>query len=100
VIVGPGGQFIPVGRAVYDAADNAVILSPVARLNLHLTYVLEVVGVGPFAVSSATGVPLAGSRLSRPGTNFVTLVTIRNWVIGPFPEPVPLALTLLMAKKG
>jgi len=69
-IVGPNGRPVAVSRAVYDPAANAVTLYPARRLNLARTYVLTVNGQLPDGVAGVTGVPLDGSGLGRPGTDF------------------------------
>jgi hypothetical protein len=80
LIVGPGGNAIPVLSAAYDPATQSVTLLPSRRLDLHFRYVLMVVGSGPNGLTDAAGVPLAGAR-GVPGTNDVTLLTAANLVI-------------------
>jgi len=79
-IVGPGGNLIPVLSAAYDPVTERVTLLPSRRLNLHVGYVLVVVGSGPNGLTDAAGVPLAGSR-GVPGTNYRTHLTAANLVI-------------------
>jgi hypothetical protein len=80
LILGPGGNFIPVLSAAYNPVTKSVTLLPSRRLNLHLGYVLEVVGSVPNGLTDAAGVPLAGSG-GVPGTNYRTLLTAANLVI-------------------
>jgi hypothetical protein len=84
VIIGPGSHFIPVQSATYDPLTESVTLLPSIRLNLHRGYVLVVIGSGPSGLTDATGVPLAGSG-GVPGTDFRTLLTAANLVIGDLP---------------
>jgi hypothetical protein len=57
-----------------------VTLSPARRLNLHLAYRLIVSGTGPNAVTDISGLPLDGAKTGHPGSDFLSLVTILNWV--------------------
>jgi hypothetical protein len=80
LIIGPGGNFIPVLSAAYDPTTQSVTLMPARRLDLHFGYVLAVVGSGPNGLTDTAGVPLAGMG-GVPGTNYVTLLTAANLVI-------------------
>jgi hypothetical protein len=79
-IVDPHGHTIAVDRVVYHADSQTISLVPHRQLDLHLRYLLVVAGIGPNAVKNAAGVPLDGANNGRPGSNFVTFVTIDNWV--------------------
>ena len=79
-IVGPHGRGVAVNAAVYDPATQTVTLTPSRRLNLHRTYRLIVNGTGPNAVLDTLGLPLNATGFGRPGSDFVTTVTIANWV--------------------
>jgi uncharacterized repeat protein (TIGR01451 family) len=79
-IIDPHGHTIVVDRAMYDPEAQTVTLFPHRKLNLHLRYRLIVSGTGPNAVTNAEGVPLDGANNGRPGSDFVTFVTIDNWV--------------------
>jgi Bacterial Ig-like domain len=79
-IVGPHGRGVAVNAAVYDPATQTVTLTPSRRLNLHHTYRLIVNGTGPNAVLDTLGLPLNATGFGRPGSDFVTTVTIANWV--------------------
>jgi hypothetical protein len=79
-IVDPHRHTIAVDRAIYNPDNQTVTLFPHRQLNLHLRYLLVVAGAGPNAVTGAEGVPLDGANNGQPGSNFVTFVTINNWV--------------------
>jgi hypothetical protein len=96
LILGPGGNFIPVLSAAYNPVTKSVTLLPSRRLNLHLGYVLEVVGSVPNGLTDAAGVPLAGSG-GVPGTNYRTLLTAANLVI---PGLSPLATARFLGSFG
>ena len=80
-IIGPGGQRIKVLAAIYDAGSKTVTLHPSAQLNLHLTYKLVVSGTGSTALLDAQGNALDGAGNGRPGSNFVTRITMANWTL-------------------
>ena len=50
------------------------------RLDLHRTYRLTVSGTGTTALIDAQGKALDGKGSGRPGSNYVTTVTIANRV--------------------
>jgi virginiamycin B lyase len=79
-ITDPHGRVIVINSAVYNPTTRTVTLHPLERLNLHLRYRLTVFGTGPNAVKNTAGVRLDGANNGHSGTNFVTFVTIKNWV--------------------
>jgi hypothetical protein len=108
-IVGPGGQRIAVGSAVYDAASRTVKLDPVARLNLHKTYFLTVSGTGALGLTGADGLLLDGAGSGRPGSDYTTTITMANWTLvlpppllaaDPPAKPVKWTPTLDIAPRG
>lgn len=81
-ISGPGGRPVAVTSAVYDPLTQTVTLRPVRNLNLHLRYRLTVNGSTPGGVADVYGNLLDGAGNGRPGSNFVTVLTARNLVLG------------------
>lgn len=61
IIVDKQGRNIAVTSAHYDSAALTVTLTPSARLNVHQPYFVEVRGVPPTGITSATGTPLNGA---------------------------------------
>ncbi len=86
IIIDPHGHRVPIRSAVYDAANNTVILSPSRLLNFHLTYKLTIDGVTPSGVKGSFGQLLDGKDTGKPGSNYVTRVTRKNLVLG---KPTP-----------
>jgi hypothetical protein len=75
-IVGPSGQSIPILSAAYDPTSNTVTILPQARINLHHSYQLTVIGTGPRGVTNSEGVLLDGAGNGRPGNNYTAPL---NW---------------------
>ena len=69
------GRRIAILSARYDASTMTVTLVPSQRLNVHLAYMLTVVGTGPNGLTDTSGVPLDGSGTGTPGTDFRTTLT-------------------------
>ena len=60
-ITGPAGRSVRIRSAVFDAATNTVTLRPADRINLHHTYHLTLVGVGPDGIRNTQGELLDGA---------------------------------------
>ncbi len=88
-IIGPDGQQISIISAVYDARSKTVTLHPSERLDLHKTYRLIVSGTGPTALIDAQGIALDGNGSGRPGSNYVTTITMANWTLVLPPPLLP-----------
>ena len=84
-IMGPSGRVIPVRSAVLSADGKTVVLHLRRRLNVHVTYRMEVVGVMPGGLTSTAGVYLDGAGKGVPGSDFFTTISIRNLVASPKP---------------
>ncbi len=66
-ITGPAGHSVRIRSAVFDAATNSVTLRPADRINLHHTYHLTLVGVGPDGIRNTQGELLDGADTGRRG---------------------------------
>ncbi len=82
-LLDPQGHVVPISSAVYDAATDTVTLHPRNRINLHRTYRLTVVGVGPNGLTDSSGLLLDGKKSGQPGSNYVTTINGRNLVLPP-----------------
>jgi uncharacterized repeat protein (TIGR01451 family) len=80
VALGGAGRTILIKSAVYNPLTRTVTLSPFELLNLHHLFVLTVVGTGPTGVTDIFGNLLDGQKTGHPGSNFVALISIANWV--------------------
>jgi uncharacterized repeat protein (TIGR01451 family) len=80
VALGGAGRFIRINSVVYNPVTRTVSLFPAELLNLHHLFLLTVVGTGPTGVTDTFGNLLDGRKTGRPGSNFVTLISIANWV--------------------
>jgi hypothetical protein len=81
VALGGSRRTMRIKAAVYDAAARTVTLRPVHQLNLHNRFRLTVIGTGPNAVTDTAGNLLDGQKTGDPGSNFVTIITAKNWVL-------------------
>jgi streptogramin lyase len=77
-LTAPGHRKIAIKAAVYDAAIDAVVLTPAAQLAPRQTYLLTVVGTGPLGVTDAEGRRLDGEFIGQPGSNYVNVVGPAN----------------------
>ncbi len=75
---GPKAKPVPVVRAALSADGLTVTLQPKRRLNVHLTYFLEVVGRTPGGVTSSAGFALDGASNGLPGSDFVAEITLHT----------------------
>jgi hypothetical protein len=82
-ITNPTGQRVRIKSAVFDAATNSVNLHPAQRINLHHTYLFEVIGTGASAVRNTEGTLLDGAGNGTPSSNYSGTLTWRNAVLSP-----------------
>ena len=82
-ITGPAGHSVQISSAVFDAATNTVTLRPADRINLHHTYHLTLVGVGPDGIKSTQGELLDGANTGSADSNYTATLTWRNVVFTP-----------------
>ena len=87
-IVGPvnkhghGSRRIKVGSAIYDPATNSVTLRLIKRLNVNKCYILTIDATTPTGVTNPSGMLLDGAGTGRPGSNYVTMITRKNFAGG------------------
>jgi hypothetical protein len=86
-ITGPLGRALGVKSAVYDPTTNSVVLTPKARLNVHASYQLTVVGTGGSGVKDSSGRLLDGQDIGQSGSDYVTTITRADLV--PTVAPIP-----------
>jgi hypothetical protein len=77
-----GGGSVAVTSATYDPVAHTVTLLPAHRLNVHQIDDLRVMGTGPDAVADSAGRPLDGAGTGRPGSDYQTVVTAADLVLG------------------
>jgi hypothetical protein len=77
-IVGPDGRSVGIDSVTFDAALNTVSIRPAARINLHHTYELMVIGTGPGGVRDQEGRLLDGANNGVPGSNYTGSIDWRN----------------------
>ncbi len=82
-ITGPAGRSVRIRSAVFDAATNTVTLRPADRINLHHTYHLTLVGVGPDGIRNTQGELLDGADTGSADGNYTGTLTWRNVVFTP-----------------
>ena len=82
-ITGPAGRSVRIKSAVFDAATNTVTLRPADRINLHHTYQLTLVGVGPGGIRNTQGELLDGADTGSADSNYTGTLTWRNVVFTP-----------------
>jgi hypothetical protein len=70
VLTAPCGEVIKFASATYDPASLTVTLKPKRHVNFHVNYKLEIKGLGPTAVKSASGILLDGMKTGKPGDNY------------------------------
>jgi hypothetical protein len=86
-IADPRGRPVGIAWARYNVATWAVLLRPSARLNVHRSYRLTVVGTGPGGVADTSGRLLDGARTGQPGSDFTTVLDLSSLVLpGQFPR--------------
>jgi hypothetical protein len=96
---GPGrggshvGHIIPVSFAVYDSATHRVFLYPSELLDIHNFYRLTVNGAAPSGLTDTQGTLLDGNADGNPGSNYVTIISLKTLVgadsrLHP-PRPLP-----------
>jgi streptogramin lyase len=88
-LTAPGHRKIAIKAAVYDAALDAVVLTPAAQLAPRQTYLLTVIGTGPLGVTDAEGRRLDGEFIGQPGSNYVNAIRPAS----PAPKPGAARLT-------
>ena len=90
-IIGPAGNRIKVGSAVYDPDTNIVTLKPVSRLNLHWHYKLTINGTTSSGLKNPSGELLDGAGNGQPGSNYVTTLGWKNLAgrANQRPDPPP-----------
>ena len=82
-ITGPAGRSVRIRSAVFDAATNTVTLRPADRINLHHTYHLTLVGVGPDGIRNTQGELLDGADTGSADSNYTGTLTWRNVAFRP-----------------
>ncbi len=75
------GHSIRIASVVYNPSTLTVTISPAARLNIHRSYHLTVVGTAPTGVTDTSGNLLDGALTGQPGSNYVATVTATDLVI-------------------
>lgn len=75
------GQTIRVQNATYDAFALTVSLAFRSRLDLHRTYILQILGSRPGGVQGASGGLLDGLGAGRPGSDDQIILTAANLVV-------------------
>jgi hypothetical protein len=99
-IVDARGRSIGVASVRYDDATRSAIVSPAARLDIHKTYRLTVVGSGRSGLADRTGNALNGA--GRAGSDFTVAVN-RSLLAGlhpPVATPARMAATRTDAAWG
>jgi hypothetical protein len=81
-IVADGGSAVAITSAVYDPAAHTVTLTPAHRLNVHQSDELTVVGTGSSGISDTSGNRLDGAGTGHAGSDYQTVVTAANLVLG------------------
>ncbi len=69
------GHSVRIASVVYDPSTLTVTIAPAARLNIHRSYNLTVVGTAPTGVTDTSGNLLDGALTGEPGSNYVATVT-------------------------
>ncbi len=82
-ITGPAGRSVRIRSAVFGAATNTVTVRPADRINLHHTYHLTLVGIGPDGIQNTQGELLDGADTGSPDGNYTGTLTWRNVVFTP-----------------
>ena len=75
------GHSIRIASVVYDPSTLTVTISPAARLNIHRSYHLTVIGTAPTGVTDTSGNLLDGALTGEPGSNYVATVTATDLAI-------------------
>jgi streptogramin lyase len=75
------GHSIRIASVVYDPSTFTVTISPAARLNIHRSYHLTVIGTAPTGLTDTSGNLLDGALTGEPGSNYVATVAASDLVI-------------------
>jgi streptogramin lyase len=77
-LVTASGRSIGLSSVAYDPVHQVVTLVASRALNVRQTYLLAIVGTGPFGLTDTAGNLLDGAGTGQPGSNFVARVPKGN----------------------
>jgi hypothetical protein len=75
---GKGGKDVAVRWAVYNPAENSVMLAFTGRLNVHRHYRLTVNGTTASGICNPSGAMLNAEKAGQPGSDYVTTIAFKN----------------------
>jgi hypothetical protein len=81
-IVADGGPAVAITSAVYDPVTHSVTLTPAQRLNVHRSDELTVAGTGSSGIADASDNLLDGAGTGHTGSDYRSVVTAANLVLG------------------